>query len=100
MSDEKGEMIFYVMEADHLDTLKSVAKRLYTENRMNGDEMRDAAHSIMTIVWYAEALSALRGANAEAVYVHLNPYEPFYECSQHGRSPEWCCTRATQPEKP
>jgi hypothetical protein len=64
---------FYIMEVEHLERLKTVAKRLYTEDRMNGDEMRDAAHGIMSVVRYAEALGALRGANY--VHVHLTPKE-------------------------
>lgn len=69
----KDEVLFYAIEAEHLERLKTVAKRLYTENRMNGDEMRDAAHGIMSVVRYAESLQALRGAGE--LYVHLNPKE-------------------------
>lgn len=69
----KDEVVFYAMEAEHLELLKSVAKRLYTENRMDGNEMRDAAHSVMSVVRYAESLSALRGA--KELYTHLLPNE-------------------------
>ena len=55
------EVVFYAMEAEHLERLKNAARRLYTERRMDGDEMRDFAHSIMTVVRYAESLSALHG---------------------------------------
>jgi hypothetical protein len=67
------ETVFYTIEAEHLERLKNAAKRLYTERRMDGDEMRDFAHSIMTVVRYAEALHALRGPGEP--YVHLNPKE-------------------------
>lgn len=33
-----------------LDKLRRVADRLYTEKRMNADDMRDAAHEIMAVV--------------------------------------------------
>lgn len=49
----------YAVEAEHIERLKAIAKRLYTEIRMNGDEMRDAAHAITSVVWYAEALGPI-----------------------------------------
>ena len=75
MSDDKIK--FYNIEAEHLADLKKVARRLLnarpdTESRMSGEELRDAAVTIMCVVNYAEVLDALRGANPEAVYVHLN----------------------------
>lgn len=72
MSD-KTKAVLYCIEPQHLESLKAIAKRLYTENRMNGDEMRDAAHGIMVAVRFAEALEALRGPGE--LYVHLNPKE-------------------------
>lgn len=39
-----------LLEAHHLERLRAIAKRLYTEQRMTGDEMRDAAHGIMAAV--------------------------------------------------
>jgi hypothetical protein len=53
---EEAEHIYYAIDTDHLNRLKAVAKRLYTENRMNGDEMRDAAHVIMSVVRDAESI--------------------------------------------
>ncbi len=41
---------FVVVESHHLEQLRTVAKRLFTENRMTGDEMRDAAQAIMSCV--------------------------------------------------
>jgi hypothetical protein len=66
-----NETVFYVMEAEHLERLKAVARRLYTEDRMDGNQMRDAAYDIMSVVRYSESISALRGANE--LYVHLCP---------------------------
>lgn len=37
---------FFVIEESQLNALEAVKKRLFTENRMNGDEMRDAAQII------------------------------------------------------
>lgn len=59
----------YCVETAHLEQLKAVAKRLYTENRMNGDEMRDAAHTIMSAVRFAEALGALQSESE--LYFHM-----------------------------
>ena len=56
----------YVIEARHLARLKIVAKRLYTEMRMNGDEMRDLAHAIMAAVRSSEELGPLPGPEHEA----------------------------------
>ena len=49
----------YTIEAGHLEQLKALAKRLYTEQRMNGDEMRDAGHAITAIVRSAEAIGPI-----------------------------------------
>ena len=49
----------YVIEAQHLARLKIVAKRLYTEMRMNGDEMRDLAHTIEAVTRFAEEIGPL-----------------------------------------
>lgn len=46
MSEHK----FYLMEEAQREALIRVAKRLYTENRLNGDEMRDLAHCITSVV--------------------------------------------------
>lgn len=69
----KDEPLLYSIEPQHLQKLRAVAKRLYTEDRLTGDEMRDAAHAIMTAVNYAEALQALRGPGEPQV--HLCPRE-------------------------
>jgi len=75
VSDENKEPpALYCIEPEHLERLKAVAKRLYTENRMNGDEMRDAAHGIMSVVRYAEALGALQVPGEP--YVHMTPEKP------------------------
>ena len=42
--------MFVGLEATQLDKLRAIAKRLYSENRMNGDEMRDLAHAISSVV--------------------------------------------------
>lgn len=38
--------MFVALEVTELAKLHAVAKRLYTEDRLNGDEMRDLAHTI------------------------------------------------------
>lgn len=38
-----------LIESAQLDCIRRVAKRLYTEDRMNGDEMRNLAHALMAI---------------------------------------------------
>ena len=68
MSDEP---ILYCVEPRHLVDLRAVAARLYTENRMTADEMRDAAQVIMGAVRFAEALDALRKPGE--LYVHVTP---------------------------
>lgn len=40
---------YFLIEDGHLRTLRALAKRLHTEERMNGDEMRDAGHSLTAI---------------------------------------------------
>jgi hypothetical protein len=39
-------MKFYAIEEGDLAKVRGVAKRLFTETRMNGDEMRDAAQAL------------------------------------------------------
>ncbi|MCC6752029.1 MAG: hypothetical protein IT371_30535 [Deltaproteobacteria bacterium] len=41
---------YFSIEAAHLSRLEAVARRLYSERRMSGEEMRDAAHTIMAAV--------------------------------------------------
>jgi hypothetical protein len=43
-------MKYFIIEEDQLQKLESVAKRLYSEIRMSGDEMRDSAHRISGVV--------------------------------------------------
>lgn len=52
-------MSLYYIETLHLEQLKAVAKRLYTERRMTGDEMRDLAHTIEAVTRFAEAIGPL-----------------------------------------
>lgn len=40
----------YVIEEGHLNVLAKLAKRLFTEQRMNGDEMRDGAQALSGII--------------------------------------------------
>lgn len=52
---EEEQFIFEVLIEDtHLAGLNNLKKRLFTENRMNGDEMRDWAQSLEVIVRYIE----------------------------------------------
>lgn len=41
---------------DHVRRLRRVAKRLYTEQRMDGDQMRDAAHAITAAVDFCKEM--------------------------------------------
>ena len=41
--------MFYLIEEHQIASLRKQAKRLYTENRMNGDEMRDMAHALSAV---------------------------------------------------
>lgn len=47
---------YHLIEQGHVEALRRVAKRLYTEMRMNGDEMRDAAHVLSAVADYADGL--------------------------------------------
>lgn len=42
--------MFAALETGQLDRLRAVAKRLYTEDRLNGDAMRDLAHVITSVL--------------------------------------------------
>lgn len=48
-------MKFYQLEESDIRKLRAVAKRLYTEDRMNGDEMRDAAQIIDGVIRNGES---------------------------------------------
>lgn len=54
---ETGTSTFVAVERQALQRLRSVATRLYTERRMNGDEMRDLAHAITAVLDQAIDLS-------------------------------------------
>jgi hypothetical protein len=47
-------MKLYVIEEGQLNMLRKAAKRLYTENRMDGDAMRDMAQALDAIVRVCE----------------------------------------------
>lgn len=47
---------YFLVSEGQLAGLERIAKRLYTERRMDGNEMRDAAHSIMGVVNSARQL--------------------------------------------
>lgn len=46
-------MKFYAVDEDQLAKLRAVAKRLYTEDRLDGDGMRDLAHTIAAVTQVA-----------------------------------------------
>jgi hypothetical protein len=51
MSQAKEQAMFSTcLETHHLETLRQIAKRLYSENRMHGDEMRDTAQALDAII--------------------------------------------------
>jgi len=41
---------FFMIDEGQLAALKKIASRLHTEDRLNGDEMRDLGHAIAAIV--------------------------------------------------
>lgn len=47
---EQHDSQFVVVERAQLKRLRAVATRLYTEDRMNGDEMRDLGHTITSVL--------------------------------------------------
>jgi hypothetical protein len=49
----------YVIEGAHANRLDELKARLFTETRMDGDAMRDAAQLIESILRYAEAMGEL-----------------------------------------
>ncbi len=49
-------MKFYAIDETQLAKLRAVAKRLYTEERLNGDGMRDLAHTIAGITQVASEI--------------------------------------------
>lgn len=46
-------MKFYAVDEDQIARLRAVAKRLYTEERLDGDGMRDLAHTIASVTQVA-----------------------------------------------
>lgn len=49
-------MKYFLIEEDHLVWLRYWSKRFHTETRLNGDEMRDAGHTLAQIVKISELL--------------------------------------------
>jgi len=49
-------MKYFMIDEDQLNALRRLATRLHTENRMNGDEMRDAGHTIEGITRIVEQI--------------------------------------------
>jgi alkylation response protein AidB-like acyl-CoA dehydrogenase len=45
---------FYAIDLEQLTYLRSLASRLYTEQRLTADEMRDAAHKLVGIAALCE----------------------------------------------
>lgn len=50
MSDRFARHGQYAVEGWHLQALETLARRLYTENRMDGNTMRDAAHVLTLMI--------------------------------------------------
>jgi hypothetical protein len=46
----------FLIEESDLAKLETLASRLYTEGRMSGDEMRDAAHALTAVARRARAV--------------------------------------------
>lgn len=47
---DTGTTPFVIVERVQLRRLRAVATRLYSENRLGGDEMRDLAHTITSVL--------------------------------------------------
>lgn len=47
--DEAGAQKDFLISQAQLETIKRIAARLYTERRLNGDEMRDLGHALTAI---------------------------------------------------
>jgi len=50
MNEETTETVYVMIERGMLERIKALATRLHSENRMNGDEMRDAGHLLTAVV--------------------------------------------------
>lgn len=55
----------YLIEKHHLERLRKAAKRLYSEKRMSGDDMRDMAQLIDAII--ASAIPMADDPQSEAL---------------------------------
>lgn len=53
---ETGPTKYFLVSEGQLAGLERIAKRLYTEQRMDGNQMRDAAHGIMGLIDSARQL--------------------------------------------
>jgi hypothetical protein len=49
-------MKYYMIDQSQLNRLARIATRLYTERRMNGDDMRDAAQTLDAVVRLCQQL--------------------------------------------
>lgn len=47
---------WYLIQATELAKVERVMRRLYTETRLNGDEMRDLAHTLRAFVDLAKQI--------------------------------------------
>ncbi len=47
---------FFMIDSTQLDVLRALARRLHTEDRMDGNMMRDAGHALDAIVRVVEQL--------------------------------------------
>lgn len=41
---------YIAIEPNHLERIRTVMRRLYSEDRMNGDQMRDAAQQLQVVI--------------------------------------------------
>lgn len=48
LKDQPGQ--FAIIERSQLERLVAVAKQLYREDRLDGDQQRDIAHTIMSVL--------------------------------------------------
>jgi hypothetical protein len=60
LHDQTGPW-FWIVEENELRRLERVMRRLFTEQRMNGDDMRDAAQTIAAVCKIAREIPAPAG---------------------------------------
>ena len=50
MSPDSKHVVYYAIDDTQLACLERIKRRLHTEDRLTGDEMRDLGHAIEAII--------------------------------------------------